>query len=164
MRAEFQISLRERDGLPEVIGAWAGCNVDVPELSKEDSKTGEKGKNEKSGGVLDEVKDFLGLNRKNKDAGDSSSSPSSTAPSDGSMISETTTASGDRVPEPALKAQPGDPPNVKIGTKFEKISVELEIVKAGFPEVPFEVTEASKNKSAQAYILIQLTHFDLQLY
>lgn len=143
MRSEFQIRLRERDGLPEVIGAWAGCNVDVPELSKEGSKIREKGKTEKSGGVLNEVKDFLGLNRKNKDTGDSSSSsPSSTSPSGG----ETTTASEDHIPEPVLKAQEGDSPNIKIVTKFEKIPIELEVVKAGFPEVPFEVTEALKNK------------------
>lgn len=148
MRTEFQIRLRERDGLPEVIGAWAGCNVEVPELSMEDSKTGEKGKNEKSGGVLDDVKDFLGLKRKNKDTEqeERSTQPTATSTRGKRPNLEVTMANEDLIPEPALKVQEGEPPTVKIVTKFEMIPIELEIVKAGFPEVPFEVTEVSKNK------------------
>lgn len=150
VRTEFQLRLREKDGLPEVMGAWAGCDVeyeDVPEVKddKKKGKNGKKGKDDKSEGVLDGVKDFLGLKKK-KDAGNSKSSAAESA--------STTSASAE--PEASqvnLKNQEGEQINLNGKTgekkyikKFEKIQLELEIVKAGFPEMPAELKKASTDK------------------
>jgi len=112
----------------------------VPE-KKEDKKNGngKKGKADKGEGVLDGVKDFLGLKKKNNaGASDSPSAPSS----------ETASASKEEEPQKVnVKGQEGEQTNLKSTdkkyiTKFERIPLEIETVKAGFPEVSPEVKQA----------------------
>ncbi|KAF8440572.1 Hsp70 protein-domain-containing protein, partial [Terfezia claveryi] len=140
----FRIRLREKDGLPEVLGAWAGCDVQYEDVleKKEDKKknNGKKGKADKGDGVFDGVKDFLGLKKKNNaGASDSSSAASSDTAS--------TKQEDEEPPKVNLKGQEGEQTNLKSAkkkyiTKFEKIPLEIEIVKAGFPEVSPEVKQA----------------------
>ena len=112
---------------------------DVPEKKDDKKKNGKKGKADKGDGVLDGVKDFLGLKKKNNaDASDSSSAPPS----------ETVSASKEEEPQKVnIKGQEGEQTNLggadkKYITKFERIPLEIEIVKAGFPSVPPEVKKA----------------------
>lgn len=134
------------------MAAWAGCDVeyeDVPEIKvdKKNGKNGKKGKDEKGEGVLDGVKDFLGLKKK-KDAGANDSSSSSAS------SSETTSASDEEAtPKVNLKNQEGEQANINGKTaekkyikKFEKIPLDLEIIKSGFPAVSPEVKKAMINK------------------
>lgn len=110
IKTQARFILRERDGLPEMTGIWSGCDVeyeDVPEPPK-------KGKDSKEGGgIVDDVKGFLGL--KKKTAQDKSSSTEAAAES-----------TEEAKPEP------------KIITKFESIPLEVEILKAGIPALSDE--------------------------
>ncbi|RPB25951.1 actin-like ATPase domain-containing protein [Terfezia boudieri ATCC MYA-4762] len=145
LRTEFQIRLREKDGLPEVLSAWAGCDMQYEDVleKKEDmkkKKNGKKGKADKGEGVFDGVKDFLGLKKKNNAGASDSSSASS--PETASTKQE-----NEEPPKVNLKGQEGEQTNLKSTdkkyiTKFEKIPLEIEIVKAGFPEVSPEVKQA----------------------
>ena len=138
VRTELTVRLSEKNGLPEVTEAYAGCDVeyeDVPEVveTKKDSETGKE-----KGGIVDDVKGFFGLNKKKDQAADpekaaeSNPTPAASASSDSSAD------------DLVFNVQEGDAPNLFPGankkyiTKFEKIPVEFVSVKAGFPEASAE--------------------------
>lgn len=161
IRTEFSLRLRQKDGLPEVVAGWTGCDVEYEDIPEPPKQKGKKGKDDKKGGgVLNDVKDFLGL-RKKKDGEQVSSSVSSSAAAESSEepLSSTGATDGQK-PNPIV--QEGDAQGLygagakkddakKYIQKFEKIPLELEILKAGFPEVSSDSLKVFVDKYESQY-------------
>lgn len=126
--SKFLVHLRPSDGLPEVVGGWASCEVESAE---------------KKGSVVDDVKGFFGLGSKkdgqaplgendakaDKSTAQEAEEPRSTSSSTSSTGSTTSSTPG--TPETADTAK--ESKNVVVQTKSETIPISLSSSPLGIP-------------------------------